>query len=69
MFINGSQAQKIPPTTSKSDNRLNSPDNNLLEPMLYKIKPHATKRPWVILSIILLRYKIFQYWFYFLRLL
>ena len=41
----GSQAQKIPPTTSSRDSIVNSPDRSCFDPMLNKIKPLATKVP------------------------
>ena len=46
----GSQAQKIPPTTSSRDSIVNSPDRSCLDPMLNKIKPLATRVPWVTLK-------------------
>ena len=45
---NGNQTQKIPPTTSVKDNKVNSAAGIALDPIEYKIKPkqlvsHAEK--------------------------
>ena len=42
----GSQTQKIPPTTSVNDNKVNSAAGIALEPIEYKIKPKHTNVPW-----------------------
>ena len=42
---NGSQTQKIPPTTSVKDNRVNSAAGIALDPIEYKIKPKQTNVP------------------------
>ena len=42
---NGSQTQKIPPTTSVKDNRVNSAAGIALDPIEYKINPKQTKVP------------------------
>ena len=44
---NGSQTQKIPPTTSVKDNRVNSAAGIALDPIEYKIKPRHTNVPCV----------------------
>jgi hypothetical protein len=41
----GSQTQKIPPTTSVNDNKVNSAAGIALEPIEYKIKPKHTNVP------------------------
>ena len=41
----GNHTQKIPPTTSVKDNKVNSAAGIALEPMEYKIKPKQTKVP------------------------
>ena len=42
---NGNQTQKIPPTTSVKDNRVNSAAGIALDPIEYKIKPKQTRAP------------------------
>ena len=42
---NGNQTQKIPPTTSVKDNRVNSAAGIALDPIEYKIKPKQTNDP------------------------
>ena len=42
---NGNHTQKIPPTTSVKDNRVNSAAGIALDPIEYKIKPKQTKVP------------------------
>ena len=42
---NGNHTQKIPPTTSVKDNKVNSAAGIALEPIEYKIKPKQTKVP------------------------
>ena len=42
---NGSQTQKIPPTTSVKDNKVNSAAGIALDPIEYKIKPKHTRVP------------------------
>ena len=42
---NGSQTQKIPPTTSVKDNRVNSAAGIALDPIEYKINPRHTRVP------------------------
>ena len=42
---NGSQTQKIPPTTSVKDNSVNSAAGIALDPIEYKIKPKQTNVP------------------------
>ena len=42
---NGSQTQKIPPTTSVKDNKVNSAAGIPLDPIEYKIKPKQTNVP------------------------
>ena len=42
---NGSQTQKIPPTTSVKDNRVNSAAGIALDPIEYKINPKQTNVP------------------------
>ena len=42
---NGSQTQKIPPTTSVKDNRVNSAAGIALDPIEYKINPQHTHVP------------------------
>ena len=41
----GSQTQKIPPTTSVKDNKVNSAAGIAFEPIEYKINPRHTKIP------------------------
>ena len=41
----GSQTQKIPPTTSVKDNKVNSAAGMAFEPIEYKINPRHTKIP------------------------
>ena len=41
----GNHTQKIPPTTSVKDNKVNSAAGIALEPIEYKIKPKQTKVP------------------------
>ena len=41
----GNQTQKIPPTTSVKDNKVNSAAGIALEPIEYKIKPKQTRVP------------------------
>ena len=41
----GSQTQKIPPTTSVKDNKVNSAAGIAFEPIEYKIKPRHTRIP------------------------
>ena len=41
----GNQTQKIPPTTSVKDNKVNSAAGIALDPIEYKIKPKQTKVP------------------------
>ena len=43
----GNQTQKIPPTTSVRDNKVNSAAGICLDPSEYKINPMQTKVPWV----------------------
>ena len=42
---NGNQTQKIPPTTSVKDNRVNSAAGIALDPIEYKINPKQTNVP------------------------
>ena len=42
---NGSQTQKIPPTTSVKDNKVSSAAGIAFEPIEYKIRPKQTKVP------------------------
>ena len=42
---NGNQTQKIPPTTSVKDNKVNSAAGIALDPIEYKIKPNQTRVP------------------------
>ena len=42
---NGNQTQKIPPTTSVKDKRVNSAAGIALDPIEYKIKPKQTNVP------------------------
>ena len=42
---NGNQTQKIPPTTSDKDNKVNSAAGIALDPIEYKIKPKQTNVP------------------------
>ena len=42
---NGSQTQKIPPTTSVKDHRVYSAAGIALDPIEYKINPKQTKVP------------------------
>ena len=42
---NGNQTQKIPPTTSVKDNKVNSAAGIALDPIEYKIKPKQTNVP------------------------
>ena len=42
---NGNQTQKIPPTTSVKDNKVNSAAGIALDPIEYKINPKQTKVP------------------------
>ena len=42
---NGNHTQKIPPTTSVKDNRVNSVAGIALDPIEYKIKPKQTNVP------------------------
>ena len=42
---NGNQTQKIPPTTSVKDNKVNSAAGIAFEPIEYKIKPKQTTVP------------------------
>ena len=41
----GNQTQKIPPTTSVKDNRVNSAAGIALDPIEYKINPKQTNVP------------------------
>jgi hypothetical protein len=41
----GSHTQKIPPTTSVKDNKVNSAAGIAFDPMEYKIRPRQTKVP------------------------
>ena len=41
----GNQTQKIPPTTSVKDNKVNSAAGIALDPIEYKIKPKHTRVP------------------------
>ena len=41
----GNQTQKIPPTTSVKDNKVNSAAGIALDPIEYNIKPKQTKDP------------------------
>ena len=41
----GNHTQKIPPTTSVKDNKVNSAAGIALEPIEYKIKPKQTSEP------------------------
>ena len=41
----GSQTQKIPPTTSVKDNKVNSAAGIAFEPIEYKINPRHTRIP------------------------
>ena len=41
----GNHTQKIPPTTSVKDNKVNSAAGIALEPIEYKIKPKQTNVP------------------------
>ena len=41
----GNQTQKIPPTTSVKDNKVNSAAGIALDPIEYKIKPKQTRAP------------------------
>ena len=42
---NGNQTQKIPPTTSVKDNKVNSAAGIALDPTEYKINPKQTNVP------------------------
>ena len=42
---NGNQTQKIPPTTSVKDNKVNSAAGIAFDPIEYKIKPKQTNVP------------------------
>ena len=42
---NGNHTQKIPPTTSVKDSRVNSAAGIALDPIKYKIKPKQTNVP------------------------
>ena len=42
---NGNHTQKIPPTTSVKDSRVNSAAGIALDPIEYKIKPKQTNVP------------------------
>ena len=42
---NGNHTQKIPPTTSVKDSRVNSAAGIALDPIEYKIKPKQTRVP------------------------
>ena len=42
---NGNQTQKIPPTTSVKDNKVNSAAGIALDPIEYKINPKQTSVP------------------------
>ena len=42
---NGNQTQKIPPTTSVKDNKVNSAAGIALDPIEYKINPEQTSVP------------------------
>ena len=42
---NGNQTQKIPPTTSVKDNKVNSAAGIALDPIEYKINPRHTRVP------------------------
>ena len=42
---NGNHTQKIPPTTSVKDSRVNSAAGIALDPIEYKIKPRQTNVP------------------------
>ena len=42
---NGNQTQKIPPTTSVKDNRVNSAAGIALDPIEYRINPKQTNVP------------------------
>ena len=42
---NGNQTQKIPPTTSVKDNKVNSAAGIALDPIEYKINPKQTNVP------------------------
>ena len=42
---NGNNTQKIPPTTSVKDNKVNSAAGIALDPIEYKIKPKQTNVP------------------------
>ena len=42
----GNHTQKIPPTTSVKDNKVNSAAGIAFDPMEYKIKPRQTKVNW-----------------------
>ena len=42
---NGNQTQKIPPTTSVKDNKVNSAAGIAFEPIEYKINPRHTRIP------------------------
>ena len=42
---NGNQTQKIPPTTSVKDNKVNSAAGIALDPTEYKIRPKQTSVP------------------------
>ena len=46
----GNHAQKIPPTTSKRESKVNYPESNCLEPILKSINPEATIHPWTTLN-------------------
>ena len=41
----GNHTQKIPPTTSVKDNKVNSAAGIAFDPIEYKIKPRQTKVP------------------------
>jgi hypothetical protein len=41
----GNQAQNIPPTTSKRESIVSSPESNCFEPILKSIRPEATIHP------------------------
>ena len=42
---NGNQTQKIPPTTSVKDNKVNSAAGIALDPIEYNINPKQTNEP------------------------
>ena len=43
----GIQTQKIPPTTSVNDNKVNSAAGIIFEPIEYKIKPRLLKTAFI----------------------